>query len=342
VFQAITYVVDVYRKDAEPQKNFAHVLLYISLFPMLIAGPIVRFKDIASMIEGRKESLQGFISGVFRFSIGLGKKVILANFAGSVATSLLTNGLSTLTASGAWVGILMFAFQLYFDFSGYSDMAIGLGRIFGFEIKENFNYPYISRTVTEFWRRWHMSLSSFFRDYVYIPLGGNRKNQYFNLLVVWGLTGLWHGANWNFLLWGLYYAVLLIIERLLRKINIDLGKIPVVGNIVLILIVLYSWAIFYFVDLSQLGTFTLSMFGLNSVPIDLSLKESTAVFQYFWLIPLMAIGATPIPAKLGNRFVSSSGAVSIGIRTAWCIALLTVCCLLIMNQSFNPFLYFRF
>ena len=199
-FQAITYVVDVSRGEVTPQKNPFRVLLYIALFPQLIAGPIVRYRDVEYEIGNRRETMQDFAEGAFRFAVSLGKKVIFANYAGKVASTLLTEQIGTLTADSAWIGALMFTLQIYFDFSGYSDMAIGLGRMFGFHFQENFNYPYMSRSVTEFWRRWHISLGSFFRDYVYIPLGGNRRHMWFNILLVWVLTGLWHGASWNFML----------------------------------------------------------------------------------------------------------------------------------------------
>lgn len=208
-FQAITYVVDVYRGKAQVQRSYANLLLYVALFPQLIAGPIVRYTDIAAQLENREMTLPGFSKGITRFVTGLGKKVLLANIAGQVATSLIGGDLSKASVLGAWLGIFAYTFQIYFDFSGYSDMAIGLGHMFGFTYVENFNYPYISKSITEFWRRWHISLSTFFRDYVYIPLGGNRRHQLRNMFIVWALTGLWHGASWNFVLWGLYYFVFL-------------------------------------------------------------------------------------------------------------------------------------
>ncbi|MDO5112125.1 MAG: MBOAT family O-acyltransferase [Clostridia bacterium] len=340
-FQALSYVLDVYRGDAAPQKNYFYLLLYISMFPQLIAGPIVRYTDVEYEILNRRESASDFANGAFRFCVGLGKKVILANYAGGLATTLLSTNLNALSASGAWVGMLMYTAQIYFDFSGYSDMAIGLGHIFGFNFKENFNYPYASRTVTEFWRRWHISLSSFFRDYVYIPLGGNRKHQYLNILIVWALTGLWHGASWNFVIWGLYYAALLCAEKLLKKNDIDMGKIPFISNILLLLIVSFGWAVFYYTDASQLWVFCRSLLGLANADITMSLRELTAVNELFFLFPVLALAATPIPAKVCNRLFAGRG-IEVWVKTLWAAVLLVVCFMMIMNQTYNPFLYFRF
>lgn len=340
-FQALTYVVDVYREEVPPQKNFPYLLLYISMFPQLIAGPIVRYGDVSGQLMYRQESKEKFAQGCFRFTIGLSKKVILANYAGTVATGLLTDGINSLTASGAWVGILMYTFQIYFDFSGYSDMAIGLGKMFGFEFKENFNYPYIARSVTDFWRRWHISLSAFFRDYVYIPIGGNRKHQYLNIFIVWGLTGLWHGANWNFLIWGLYFALLLVLEKLLLQTGIDMGKIPFISNVLLLCAVMYSWAIFYYTDISQLKIFTCSLLGLGNTAVNMSLKERSVIYASFRLIPVMAAAATPIPAVVGRKMFGN-GSFATFSKAVLTGALLALCYILILGQSYNPFLYFRF
>jgi alginate O-acetyltransferase complex protein AlgI len=340
-FQALSYVLDVYRKDVAPQKNYFYLLLYISMFPQLIAGPIVRYADVEEQIRHRQETVADFAKGSFRFCIGLAKKVLLANYAGNLATTLLTDNLASLSADAAWVGMIMFGAQLYFDFSGYSDMAIGLGHIFGFRYKENFNYPYAARTVTEFWRRWHISLSTFFRDYVYIPLGGNRKHQYFNIIVVWALTGLWHGASWNFVIWGLYYAVLLVMEKLLKKSGVDMGKIPVISNILLLLIVMYSWAIFYYTDTADLLVFSGSLLGLGNASVTMSLRELTVVNEIFFLIPVLALAATPFPAKLCNKLFAGKGCEP-WIKTLWAALLLVASFVMILNQSYNPFLYFRF
>jgi len=340
-FQALTYVIDVYRGHVPPQKNYLYVLLYISMFPQLIAGPIVRYSDIAEQIKLRRETTQGFINGSFRFAIGLAKKVVFANYAGAVATSLMTTQYATLSASGAWIGLLMYTFQIYFDFSGYSDMAIGLGKIFGFDFKENFNYPYIARSVTDFWRRWHMSLSTFFRDYVYIPLGGNRKHQYLNIVIVWALTGLWHGANWNFIIWGLYYAILLVVEKSLSRVEIEFHRIPIASTVLLLLLVMFGWGIFYYTDLNQVVGFTRSLLGLNPDAIVMSVRELTSANQVFYLVPFMLIGVTPIPKRIAEKLFKE-GSLSNGIKTLVCVLLIVGCYILTMKQSYNPFLYFRF
>ncbi len=340
-FQALTYVIDIYRGQVKPQKNYLYVLLYISMFPQLIAGPIVRYSDIAEQITKRQESTEKFINGSLRFAIGLAKKVIFANYAGVVATSLLTTQYETLSTSGAWIGLFMFTFQIYFDFSGYSDMAIGLGKIFGFDFRENFNYPYIARSVTDFWRRWHMSLSTFFRDYVYIPLGGNRKHQYLNIIIVWALTGLWHGANWNFILWGLYYAVLLVTEKALFKVEIEFSRIPIASNVFLLLLVMLGWGIFYYTDLSQVVGFMKTLFGFNPNAITMGVRELTSANQIFYLIPLMVIGVTPIPRTIAKK-IFPDNSLHAGVKTIAIILLIAVCFTLIMKQSYNPFLYFRF
>jgi alginate O-acetyltransferase complex protein AlgI len=340
-FQSITYVVDVYRRQVEPQKNPLLVILYISLFPQLVAGPIVRYSDIALQIQNRKEDIHRFARGMFRFCIGLAKKVILANSAGAAATALLTDGITGLSTAGAWFGLVFYTFQIYFDFSGYSDMAIGLGRIFGFDYKENFRYPYVAKSVTEFWRRWHISLSSFFRDYVYIPLGGNRKHQYLNILIVWLLTGFWHGASWNFLLWGLFYALLLTIEKVLRSVGLEIERVPVISHGVLLFIVMVGWGIFYYTDMAQMGLFFQSLLSVGDVPFALSLREASAVNSVLFLVPFMVIGCTRLPARVGNGFFEH-GHSRRAARLIWSTGLLAVSFLLILGQSYNPFLYFRF
>ena len=341
-FHSLTYVLDVYRGAANVQKNYVHLLLYISMFPKLILGPIIKYADIQKQLTDRQESLDGFKYGMFRFATGLGKKVIFANYAGLVATSLLSDGLNNLSTAGAWVGIAMYTLQLYFDFSGYSDMAIGLGKIFGFDYMENFNYPYISKSITEFWRRWHISLSSFFRDYVYIPLGGNKNHQILNIFLVWMLTGLWHGASWNFVLWGLYYGVLLVIEKYLRQFKINIEEYRPINHVLIMFIVMYGWAIFYYTDMSQLILFTKKLFGLNG-NLSLSLSETSVIYNYLKIIPLMVIGATPIPAKIG-KIVFSPNKTAFGdfIRLLWTIALIGGSFVLILGQSYSPFLYFKF
>ncbi len=345
-FQAITYVVDVYRGKARVQRSYANLLLYVSLFPQLIAGPIVRYTDIAEQLESRETTVEGFARGITRFVTGLGKKVLLANIAGQIATSLIGGDLSKASVLGAWLGIFAYTFQIYFDFSGYSDMAIGLGHMFGFTYVENFNYPYISKSITEFWRRWHISLSTFFRDYVYIPLGGNRRHQLRNMFVVWALTGLWHGASWNFVLWGLYYFVFLAIEKLF--LGKYLEKLPaVVGHIYALFIVVVGWVFFYFDDVSRLGQMLKLMFGFSGqagvMPTDTILLKNHLVF--FMVAIVACIPVSKLVKALLIRFsrrgtVQETVAAAVGI--VYDVALLFFSTAALVGASYNPFLYFRF
>ena len=334
VFQSMSYVIDVYRNDAPVQKNPLTFGTYVTLFPQLIAGPIVRYKDVAEQMETRRENVHDFASGVQLFVLGLGKKVLLANPMGNL-WNLLQAERGTLTA---WVGILAYSLQIYFDFSGYSDMARGLGRMFGFEFLENFNYPYISASITEFWRRWHISLSTWFREYVYIPLGGNRKGlprQILNLLIVWGLTGFWHGASWNFILWGLYYAVLLILEKLfLLKF---LKKAPgILGHIYTIFAVLLGWALFYFENLSSLFGF----FGRLFTASPASVHGMNLVLAFTPMILISMFAATPA-AKTLLANSKDKAAIRYG-AVAVVMVMLLLCVAALASQSYNPFIYFRF
>lgn len=345
-FQAITYVVDVYRGKARVQRSYANLLLYVSLFPQLIAGPIVRYTDIAEQLESRETTVEGFARGITRFVTGLGKKVLLANIAGQIATSLIGGDLSKASVLGAWLGIFAYTFQIYFDFSGYSDMAIGLGHMFGFTYVENFNYPYISKSITEFWRRWHISLSTFFRDYVYIPLGGNRRHQLRNMFVVWALTGLWHGASWNFVLWGLYYFVFLAIEKMF--LGKYLEKLPaVVGHVYALFIVVVGWVFFYFDDVSRLGQMLKLMFGFSGqagvMPTDTILLKNHLVF--FMVAIVACIPVSKLVKALLIRFsrrgtVQEVVAGAVGI--VYDVALLFFSTAALVGASYNPFLYFRF
>ena len=345
-FQAITYVVDVYRSKAQVQRSYANLLLYVALFPQLIAGPIVRYTDIAAQLENREMTLPGFSKGITRFVTGLGKKVLLANIAGQVATSLIGGDLSKASVLGAWLGIFAYTFQIYFDFSGYSDMAIGLGHMFGFTYVENFNYPYISKSITEFWRRWHISLSTFFRDYVYIPLGGNRRHQLRNMFIVWALTGLWHGASWNFVLWGLYYFVFLAIEKLF--LGKFLEKLPaVVGHAYALFIIVVGWVFFYFDDVSRLGQMLKLMFGFSGqagvLPTDTVLLKNHLVF--FLVAIIACIPVSKLVKALLIRF-SRKGSVQESLAGAagilYDVALLFFSTAALVGASYNPFLYFRF
>jgi len=346
-FQSISYIVDVYRGEIAAQKSFPKFLLFISLFHQLVAGPIVRYKDIAENIEQRTHSVSLFNEGINRFVIGLAKKVLLANTAGEVVEVFLDGDFSTLSILGAWFGISFFALQIYFDFSAYSDMAIGLGKMFGFTYKENFNYPYISRSATEFWRRWHISLGSFFRDYVYIPLGGNRKHHLRNLLIVWFLTGLWHGASWNFILWGLFYGVLIAIEKIfLLKI---LEKLPRwIAHSYLIFVMLIGWVIFYYTDLNSIGSILGIMFAFGSR--ELINTELIIYFSnYFFFLIVALFACTPITklirqgiASLINKNIPHTLLPTKFFHPTLNFILLFMATILLVGKSYNPFLYFRF
>ena len=341
-FQTMSYTIDVYRQDAPAQRNMVSFGAYVTMFPQLVAGPIVRYKDVAAELVHRTNTASAFAAGARRFTVGLGKKVLLANSIGALwDAELAAQSAGTLTAVGGWLGIAAFGFQIYFDFSGYSDMAIGLGHFFGFHFLENFNYPYESRTVTEFWRRWHISLSTWFREYVYIPLGGNRKGlarQLLNITIVWFLTGLWHGASWNFVLWGVYYAVLLILEKtfLLRW----LDRAPrFVGHIYTCLCFVLGWVLFAITDFAQLGAYLSRLF---SGP----LWDTTSAYllRCDWLLLVLAVvGCTSLPKRLWEkREQTLSPALSDGLRTVWTVIVLLVSIAFLVGDSYNPFLYFRF
>lgn len=342
-FQALTYVVDVYRDRVPVQAYYYKLLLYVSMFPQLIAGPIVRYSDVCAQIDARVCTWQKAAQGVLRFCVGLLKKAIVANFAGELTEKLLGSDLTELSAAGAWVGIFAYAIQIYFDFSGYSDMAIGLGHIFGFDFPENFRYPYAARSVQDFWRRWHITLSSFFRDYVYIPLGGNRKRWALNMLIVWLLTGLWHGAAWNFVLWGLYYFIFLMLEKLyLGKI---LEKLPrAVQHIYTIVVVLIGWVFFYFEDLSAVKAFFAAAFGANGFS---DLTQNALITNYIAVLLVGAVFSVPVFSKLlsfGSRLCARKGGkILVDVScVAFAFAALWISTASLVGSSYNPFLYFRF
>jgi len=338
-FQILSYVIDVYRAEAGLQKSYYKFLLYVSMFPQLVAGPIVRYVDIEKQINKRSVTAQDFEYGVIRFTQGMFKKIILANTAGKIVDSLLGGDLTTLSAPGAWLGILVYAFQIYFDFSGYSDMAIGLGSFFGFKFRENFDYPYISKSITEFWRRWHMSLGSFFRDYVYIPLGGNRRHQLVNLAVVWFLTGFWHGASWNFIFWGIYYGIWLIVEKKLIFKFID--KIPSFIRIIYSnIIVLVGWMLFYFTDMGRLKQFLSAAMGRNENSLNI-IAEHQAMSN-IWVILLMFICSTPLIKVIAKTIKQKCKTLYAIILPVTVAAILFVCFTMLVSDSYNPFLYFRF
>lgn len=338
-FQSMSYPIDVYRNDAEAQHNYVNFGAFVTLFPQLIAGPIVRYKDVAEQLDERSHTLDLFGSGVERFIQGLAKKVLLANGIGSLWDVCAAAGPGELTVVGAWLGAIAFSLQIYYDFSGYSDMAIGLGCMLGFEFLENFNYPYISKSVTEFWRRWHMSLGTWFRDYVYIPLGGNRRGlprQILNITVVWGLTGFWHGANWTFLLWGLYYAIFLIIEKLffLEK----LEKFPVLGHIYAVVVAIFGWMIFQLDTVAGALSYYGAMLGLHCA----GFISATDVFYLSSYLPLLIVAllaATPLLKKLYFRIPDG---IQRYTTPALVVLALLVCTAKLTNDTYNPFLYFRF
>ena len=336
-FQCISYAADVYRGDARPQRNFIAFGAYVSMFPQLIAGPIVRYVDVAPALEHRRHSRQEIALGLRRFLVGLSKKILLANQLGALTESYRASTQQTVLF--AWLYAAAFLLQIYYDFSGYSDMAIGLGRILGFRFPENFDYPYCSRSVTEFWRRWHMSLGTWFRDYVYIPLGGSRVSRakwVRNILVVWMLTGLWHGASWNFVLWGLLFAGLLLLEKAVPGLKTLPG---VLGSVYVVFVVLLSFVLFNADSLSQAGTDFLSMFGLAGLP-GVNRESLYFLRSNLVLLAVSAVGATPLPRRLYEK-VSHSGLVTV-LEPIALLALLLVCTAYLVDGSFNPFLYFRF
>ena len=345
-FQMISYIVDVYRGDVKAQPSFLRFIMYVSMYFQLVAGPIVRYSDVAWEIDHRTANANDISHGITRFCIGLLKKVAVANVAGSLLVQYMDGDLTKVTVLGSWFGAVLFMLQIYYDFSGYSDMAIGLGLMFGFHFVENFNYPYIAKTATEFWRRWHISLSSFLRDYLYIPLGGNRSHAWRNLFVVWFATGLWHGASWNFILWGLFFGVLIALERLgLRNL---LEKLPgFISHFYLLFVVLISWVIFYFTDLSRAAQYLGIMFGLSGQPLTNSQTLLALEGNLFWLI-LAVVFCLPL-ARIASQQITAAAAVSrprqiiLGILVpVMNLGILLICTAMLSGQSYNPFLYYRF
>ena len=337
-FQTMSYTLDVYLGEARVQKNIATFGSYVTMFPQLIAGPIVRYRDVDDALRERSHTLQNAADGIKRFLCGLAKKVLLANTAGAFYESFAQGVNDTPSVLGSWMGVIFFAFQIYFDFSGYSDMAIGLGRIMGFKFPENFNYPYISKSITDFWRRWHITLSTWFREYVYIPLGGNRKGKgrtFLNLLIVWFLTGLWHGASWNFVLWGLYFAVILIIEKAFLGGLLD--KLPgFISHLYAIALILFGWFIFIWCDLETPGEYLSAMFGGQLVsPIAIYDLMRGILF-----LCILIIASTKLPYKMYCKLKDNAI-----FATIWCTVLplvLLLCVAYLVDSSYNPFLYFRF
>ena len=342
-FQTMSYVIDVYRGKVKAQRDLLAFATYVTLFPQLIAGPIVRYSDVAVQLKDRRSNTVQIAEGVQRFAVGFAKKVLLANQVYIIWKEI--SAMDAPSASAAWLGAIAFTFQIYFDFSGYSDMAIGLGKIFGFDYLENFNYPYISKSITEFWRRWHMSLSSWFKEYVYVPLGGNRKGlprQLLNIAIVWALTGLWHGASWNFVAWGVYFGVILIIEKLfLLRI---LEKAPAFfSHLYALVLIVCGWVIFAIEDLGQVGTYFSMMFGASGHLTD-------DAFWYYltsriWLLAACIIGSTRLPAKISAlvRDKLSGREILLGaVESAGFLVLMVFSIAFLVSGSYNPFLYFRF
>lgn len=339
-FQMLSYVIDVYRNPEKLQRNILNVALYVSLFPQLIAGPIVRYETVAEELQHRKENLDDFVSGVYRFVYGLGKKVLISNYVGLIVDnifySLQTTSISVCTA---WIGAIAYTLQIYFDFSGYSDMAIGLGKMFGFHFDENFNYPYIAKSITDFWRRWHISLSTWFRDYVYIPLGGNRvssQRHIFNLFVVWLFTGIWHGANWTFIVWGLYYFVLLLLEKKTKFVE-KLGKF---SHVYTLLLVIISWVIFRADNLSIAMSYLGNMFGIGVISF---IDEMAIDYVRFtgWIIPLGMILSTPVIKKIWTKIRINENIKSF-VEVFITLAIFIFSILSCVSSTYNPFIYFNF
>ena len=332
-FQILSYTVDVYRGEVRAQRNPIDLACYVTFFPQLIAGPIVRYKDIAAQLRDRPQNLDNLRLGTARFLVGLGKKVLLANLLGEVCAAWrVTQDPSVLFS---WLYAISYTLHIYFDFSGYSDMAIGLGKLFGFSFPENFNYPYISRSITEFWRRWHMSLGTWFRDYVYIPLGGNRKGkgrQFLNILIVWMLTGFWHGAAWNFLLWGLYFALLLMVEK---------AGLPVRGRVYTLAAVVLGFVLFDASSLSSALACVKGLFGLGGLP-PVSTQGLYLLKSNLVLLAVAILGATPGPKRLWEQLEAKAPRLSAALAPLGMAALLLVSTACLVDGSYNPFLYFRF
>ena len=342
-FQTMSYTIDVYRGQTDVQKDFIAFAAYVSLFPQLIAGPIVRYSTVAHQLRQRSVDAEKFALGIKRFAVGLGKKVLLANNIGQLWAQIKDTAPADLPVLTAWLGIVAFAFQIYYDFSGYSDMAIGLGKMFGFDFLENFNYPYIARSVAEFWRRWHISLGTWFRDYLYIPLGGNRggaAQAARKLQILWFATGVWHGASWNFVLWGLYFGALIVLERLFLQ--AWLRRLPaVLSHLYLLLAVCFGWVIFEF-NGPQALAYLRVMLGLgNNALLDPGLIYMLATNGV--LLVILGLGATPLPNALWEKVIAPRGKRRGAVLApAFCLLILVVATAYLVDSSYNPFLYFRF
>lgn len=340
-FQIISYVIDVYWGKVKVQKNLIVLGTYVAMFPQLIAGPIVRYITIEDELKSRTESIELIGQGLQRFVIGLGKKVIIANQMGLIADTIYSTNTLNQATIPLWLGAIAYTFQIYFDFSGYSDMAIGLGKIFGFHFLENFNYPYISKSITDFWRRWHISLSSWFKDYIYIPLGGNRKHFYRNLIVVWGLTGLWHGANWNFIFWGIYYGSFLIAEKRLSQTKAF--EVPIIfKRLYTLLIIVIGWVIFRLESVDQLVYALKHMFIYRGIAFnDFMVLYQNILFAMPFFI-LAIIGSTPMVKIIGHRIESGGHWILKCASDLYLIGIFVMSIAILLGEQFNPFIYFRF
>lgn len=346
-FQTMSYTIDVYRGATRVQKSWINYGTYVSMFPQLIAGPIVQYKTIAEQMEERnRENTEDFAQGIQRFMTGVGKKVLLANNIGVLTDTVMAMPMDTLPAATAWLGAIAYTFQIYFDFSGYSDMAIGLGKMFGFHFLENFDHPYLSRSITEFWRRWHISLGSWFREYVYIPLGGNRKGvprQIRNILVVWMLTGIWHGAHWNYVLWGVYYGVFLLLEKFV--LGKQIKKLPAWGqSLYTLFIVVVGWVLFKCEDLALCGSYLTALFGGNGAGF-FNGETIYLLYNYALLLIVLILGSTTLPLRAGQRILGrlrEGGVLQTAVKCLFCAAVFVVSVAYLVDATYNPFLYFRF
>ena len=339
-FQIMSYSIDLYRGEVPLAKKFVPFGTYVTLFPQLIAGPIVRYKDVCDQLENRRETVSKFASGVSRFVTGLAKKLILGDSAAAIAESLETASIFEPTVLGTWAVMIFYTFHIYFDFSGYSDMAIGLGRMLGFEFVENFNYPYVAKSITDFWRRWHITLSTWFREYIYIPLGGNRVGKarsFLNLATVWLLTGFWHGADWNYILWGVYFWVFLVIEKaFLGKL---LKKLPVIPNLYSLFIIGFGWMIFFHSDLNEIFVLLKNLFGFGAVGAN-----ETVIYTLLRLLPFVVVctlACTPYPKRIFEKAEERFKAVA-AIKPFLCALLFLICIAYMVDNSFSPFLYYIF
>jgi len=353
-FQAMSYMIDVYRRETDVQRKFSDLALYVSLFPQLIAGPIVRYHDVAQQLKKREVTVEKFKSGVQRFVIGLARKVLIANYFAVICDDIFASPVQSLDATTAWLGVVAFTLQVYYDFGGYSDMAIGLGRMFGFEFLENFNFPYISKSISEFWTRWHISLSTWFRDYLYIPLGGNRGSKFFmyrNLIIVFFVTGFWHGSSWNFVIWGLYHGVFIVLEKMI--LSKMLKKIPsLFANFYMLAVLMLGFPIFKCANLGDSMLYLQAMFGLNSFAIGIDLK-SYFDFEFFALFTIAVLGSTTVflqiqkkynllSLQFSNKTNTIFGYTFEVVSSVFLIFLVLASTMFLLANTYNPFIYFRF